>query len=92
MERAVARGLKAKRRRVIPYLGVDEKSIAKRHRYITLVADIDRGTVEFIAFDRKKEQSGRVLSIALREATCGHSSGRDGHVGAVYLFDIRACS
>ncbi len=32
MERAVARGLKAKRRRVIPYMGVDEKSIAKRHR------------------------------------------------------------
>jgi transposase len=54
MERAVARGLKAKKRRVIPYLGVDEKSIAKRHRYMTLVADLDRGTVEFIAFDRKK--------------------------------------
>lgn len=54
MERAVARGLKAKRRRVIPYLGVDEKSIAKRHRYMTLVCDLNRGTVEFIAFDRKK--------------------------------------
>jgi transposase len=54
MERAVARGLKAKKRRVIPYLGVDEKSIAKRHRYMTLIADIDRGTIEFIAFDRKK--------------------------------------
>ena len=54
MERAVARGLKAKRRRVIPYLGVDEKAIAKRHKYVTLVSDLDRGTVEFIAFDRKK--------------------------------------
>jgi transposase len=54
MERAVARGLKAKRRRVIPYLGVDEKAIAKGHRYVTLVSDLDRGTIEFIAFDRKK--------------------------------------
>ena len=54
MERAVARGLKAKRRRVIPLLGVDEKAIAKRHRYLTLVCDLTRGTVEFIAFDRKK--------------------------------------
>jgi transposase len=54
MERAVARGLKAKRRRIIPYLGVDEKAIAKRHRYMTLVGDLDRGTIEFIAFDRKK--------------------------------------
>lgn len=54
MERAVERGLKAKRRRVIPHLGIDEKAIAKRHRYVTLVSDLDRGTVEFIAFDRKK--------------------------------------
>jgi transposase len=54
MERAVVRGLKAKRRRVIPHLGVDEKAIAKGHRYMTLVCDLDRGTVEFIAFDRKK--------------------------------------
>jgi transposase len=54
MTRAVERGLKAKRRRVIRHLGVDEKSIAKRHRYVTLVGDLDRGTIEFISFDRKK--------------------------------------
>jgi len=54
MERAVARGLKAKKRRVIPYLGVDEKAIAKGHRYMTLIGDLDRGTIEFITFDRKK--------------------------------------
>lgn len=56
MERAVARGLRAKRRRVIPYLGIDEKAIAKRHRHVTLVSDLTRGTVEFIAFDRKKSR------------------------------------
>lgn len=54
MERAVERGLKAKRRRIIRRLGVDEKAVAKRHRYVTLVSDLDRGTVEFIAFDRKQ--------------------------------------
>jgi transposase len=54
MKRAVERGLKAKRRRVIPYLGADEKAIAKRHRYVTLIGDLERGTIEFIAFDRKK--------------------------------------
>jgi transposase len=53
MERAVTRGLAAKRRRIIPRLGVDEKAIAKRHRYMTLVSDLDHGTIEFIAFDRK---------------------------------------
>jgi transposase len=54
MERAVERGLKAKEPRVIAHLGVDEKAVARRHRYVTLVCDPDRGTVESIADDRKK--------------------------------------
>jgi transposase len=54
MERAVARGQKAKKRRIIRRLGVDEKAVAKRHRYVTLVCDLDRATVEYIADDRKK--------------------------------------
>jgi transposase len=54
MERAVRRGRLAKTERIIERLGVDEKAAAKGHRYITLVCDLDRGTVEFIADDRKK--------------------------------------
>jgi transposase len=54
MERAVERGLRAKKRRVIANLGVDEKSVAKRHRYVTLVCDLDRATVEYIGDDRKQ--------------------------------------
>ncbi len=54
MERAVQRGLQAKKPRIIGHLGVDEKGVAKGHTYFTLVSDLDRGTVEFIAEDRKK--------------------------------------
>jgi transposase len=54
VERAVQRGLAAKKRRSLPLLGVDEKSFAKRHRYVTLVCDLQRATVEYIAEDRKK--------------------------------------
>lgn len=54
LERAVQRGQQAKRKRVVRYLGVDEKAIAKRHRYVTLVSDLENGTVEYIAKDRKK--------------------------------------
>jgi transposase len=54
MERAVARGLRAKRRRVMAHLGVDEKAVAKGHRYVTLVCDLDRSTVEYIGNDRKQ--------------------------------------
>lgn len=33
-------------------IGVDEKAAAKGHRYLTLVCDLDGGTVEHIAEDR----------------------------------------
>ena len=55
MERAVARGRRAKRKRVIARLGVDEKAVAKGHTYFTLVCDLDRGTVEYVAEDRTRE-------------------------------------
>jgi transposase len=54
MERAVARGQQAKPRRAMARLGVDEKAAAKGHRYVTLVFDLDRSTVEYIADDRKR--------------------------------------
>ena len=54
MERAVERGQRAKKRRVIPFLGVDEKAVARRHQYVTMVCDLDRGTVEYLAENREK--------------------------------------
>jgi len=55
LERAVERGLLAKEKRVSAQVGVDEKAVAKGHKYITLVNDLDRSTVEYIADDRKQE-------------------------------------
>jgi transposase len=52
MQRAVKRGQNRKRRRVIARVGVDEKAVAKGQRYMTLVNDLDRGTVEYIADER----------------------------------------
>ena len=54
MERAVQRGLLAKERRICSQIGVDEKSVAKGHHYITLVCDLDESTVEHITDDRKQ--------------------------------------
>lgn len=55
MERAVARGQQRKRRRVIRFLGVDEKAVGAGHDYFTLVTDLTRSTVEYIAKDRTKD-------------------------------------
>ena len=71
MERAVERGLRAKPRRVIAHLGVDEKAVAKRHRYVTLVCDLDRGTVEYIADDRKRASLDAYYQALSKEQLAG---------------------
>lgn len=71
MERAVERGLRAKERRVIAHLGVDEKAVAKRHRYVTLVCDLDRGTVEYIADDRKRSSLDAYYQSLSKEQLAG---------------------
>jgi transposase len=55
MERAVQRGRARKARTVVRQIGVDEKAAAKGHRYLTLVCDLDEGTVEHISEDRTQE-------------------------------------
>ncbi|MBI5854822.1 MAG: ISL3 family transposase, partial [Nitrospirae bacterium] len=55
MERAVKRGRHRKAPKVVRQIGVDEKAAAKGHKYLTLVCDLDEGTVEHIAEDRKTE-------------------------------------
>jgi len=54
LERAVARGLSRKQVALIARIGVDEKAFRKGHRYLTIVNDIDRGTVEFVTKGREK--------------------------------------
>jgi len=55
VEQAVRRGRARKPKRIPGYLGIDEKSFAKRHRYETLICDLERGTVEHVVDDRKQE-------------------------------------
>jgi transposase len=52
MERAVARGLKRRQADPLPALGVDEKAFRKGHKYFTLVNDLVRPRVLYVAEDR----------------------------------------
>src|SRR5271165_749262 len=54
MERAVARGLLRRAVEAPVHLGVDEKAAGRGQDYITVVSDVDRGTVRFIADGRKE--------------------------------------
>ena len=64
MQRAVASGRSRKLRGLARRIGIDEKAIAKRHRYLTIVSDLHRGTVGFLAEGRTKE-SIRSCSLEL---------------------------
>jgi transposase len=63
MERAVERGRKRKKRRVVKKMGVDEKSLGKGHNYLTLVYDLEAATVEHIEDDRRKESLDGYFSL-----------------------------
>lgn len=54
LERAVRRGLERRQAEPVPRLGVDEKSFRRRHRYLTLVNDLDRGRVLYVADGRRQ--------------------------------------
>src|SRR5438309_2074909 len=53
-ERAVKRGLARRKAEPVQHLGVDEKSFTRGHRYFTLVNDLDRGRVLFVAEHREQ--------------------------------------
>lgn len=55
LDRAVERGRSRKVHRVPSRIGVDEKSIARGHKYESLVYDMDAGTVDYVCDDRKQE-------------------------------------
>lgn len=55
MQRAVQRGLAVKERRIPELIGVDEKSVAKGQKYITVVCDLERSTIEYVGDERKTQ-------------------------------------
>jgi len=59
MERAVERGLRSKPLHVPARIGVDEKSAGRGQDYITVVSDLARGTVEYLADERRQQSLDR---------------------------------
>jgi transposase len=61
MKRAVTRGRERKGEMLPIMLGVDEKAIAKGHKYMTLVCDLQTSTVEYIEEGRSDASLGDYL-------------------------------
>jgi transposase len=54
MHRAVERGLSRRQAEPVKNIGVDEKAFRKGHKYLTIVNDLERGRVLYVAEDRKE--------------------------------------
>lgn len=67
MERAVERGLARRASGEVRHMGVDEKAIAKRHRYATLLNDLDRSVVLEVTEGRSKESLKTCLASVSSE-------------------------
>jgi len=52
--RAVARGLARRASEPMTVIGVDETSFAKRHEYVTVVADLERSRVHWVGDHRRR--------------------------------------
>jgi transposase len=55
MRRAVARGLERRQGRVLRKIGIDEKSVKKRHVYFTVVTDLERNEVVWVGRGRAQK-------------------------------------
>src|SRR5271169_6055861 len=92
MDRAVQRGLRRRQAEPIRHLGVDEKAFRKGHKYMTVVNDLTRGRVLYVAEDRKQEsldgfwgtltdaQREGIAAVAMVRGRPSVASGRQ-HVG-----------
>lgn len=99
MQRAVQRGLARRELEPIKQLGVDETSYQKRHEYVTVVSDLVRGRVLYVADDRTRasldgfwallspQQKGEIEAIAMDMCAAYVRSAREHIEGA----DAKIC-
>lgn len=69
MQRSVKRGQARKGPLSLRRIGVDEKAFRKGHSYTTIVSDIDRSTIEYLADERTRESLAQFYK-ALTPAQC----------------------
>lgn len=70
-KRAVERGLARRKKALIPYIGLDEKSFRKGMSFVTTCCDLEGGRVLDVAENRDEESAKQLLNKALNESQQG---------------------
>jgi transposase len=71
LQRAVKRGLKRRQSQPLTHVGVDEKAFRKGHQYLTLVNDLERSRVLYVAEDRQQSSLDGFWQTITEEQTAG---------------------
>jgi transposase len=89
MERAVARGIARRPHQVPRVMGIDEKSLAKGHRYATIVTDLETGHVLNLAEGRTKASLVSCLGkFSINDLSAVEAVAMD--MSGAYFHQIRA--
>lgn len=78
MERAVERGLERRQAEKLPALGVDEKAFRKGQKYFTLVNDLERSRVLYVAEDRTQASLDGFWETLTEEQVASIADDRNG--------------
>ncbi len=70
MQNAVKRGLARREKEELEYIGIDEKSMKKGHKYMTVVYDLIKGKVIDLAETRKEDSAIKLLRNIKAKNNC----------------------
>jgi transposase len=85
--RAVRRGLARRPATPARHLGIDETSFARRHRYVTVVTDLDRSPGLCVADDRQRESRDACWPQLSAAQLAAVDAVAMEHVGALHPLD-----
>jgi len=90
LERAVQRGLGRRQGELVSEVGIDEKAFRKGHSYLTLVNDLVRGRVLYVAEDRKQSSLDGFWETLTEEQISGATGNCGTRRWALWLTPGRA--
>ena len=70
MKNAVKRGLHRREKENLEYIGIDEKSMKKGHKYMTIIYDLKKGKVIDLIKDRKEESAIKLMKDIKSNNNC----------------------
>jgi transposase len=92
MHRSVKNGLKQRdAKQIIKHIGIDEKSYAKRHKYASVLVDLDEGRVIDLVKNRDEQAAQKLIEEGLSEYQRKHIKAVSMDMWKAYIKTAKKC-